>query len=91
MTFASYSYRESEPSVDEDDHHIDKVEIEEEDELVKPVNQYMASFASKLEVVSVNDQYRYNDCANSCRHSSLSVDELEVEKNWETSQNILLQ
>jgi hypothetical protein len=81
MTFASYSYRESEPSVDEDDHHIDRVEIEEEDELVKSVNQYMAFFASKLEVVSVNNQYRYNDCANSCRHSSLSVDELEVEKN----------
>jgi DNA polymerase/3'-5' exonuclease PolX len=81
MTFESYSYRESERSIDEDDHHIDRVEVEEEDESVKPVNQNMTSFASKLEVVSVNDQYRYNDYANNCRHSSLSVDELEVEKN----------
>jgi DNA polymerase/3'-5' exonuclease PolX len=81
MTFESYSYRESERSIDEDDHHIDRVEVEEEDESVKPVNQNMTSFASKLEVVSVNDQYRYNDYANNYRHSSLSVDELEVEKN----------
>jgi hypothetical protein len=36
----------------------------------------MTSSTFKFEVVSADNYYRYNDWANSCRHSSLSFDEL---------------
>jgi hypothetical protein len=45
----------------------------------------------KFKVVSVDDHYECNDWANSRRHSSLIVNELEVGKHLETSLNVLLQ
>ena len=69
MTSISYCYEESKPSDDKDHHHIDKVKVEEGDvkdseyedvELVKPVNQYMASSALEFEVASRNDQHLCN-------------------------------
>ena len=74
MPPALYCYGESKQNDYEDDHHIDKVNVEEEDrdvELVEHVNQYMAPHAPDIEVVSVDDQYRYNNQVNSCKHSSL--------------------
>jgi len=79
MKFTLYCYRESKPSDDKDDRHINRVEVEEEDdeemededvELVKPLNQYMVYLAPEFEVVSVDDQYRCNDYANR-QHSPL--------------------
>jgi len=96
MTYAPYCYEEFIPSDDEDDYHIDRVEVEEEDEedvdakLVEPVNQYMTPSTLKFKVVSVDDHYESNDWANSRRHSSLLVNELEVGKHLETSLNVLL-
>jgi len=97
MTYAPYCYEEFVPSDDEYDYHIDRVEVEEEDEedgdakLVEHVNQYMTPSALKFKVVSVDDHYECNDWANSRRHSSLIVNELEVGKHLETSLNVLLQ
>lgn len=74
MPPALYCYGESKQNDYEDDHHIDKVNVEEEDgdvELVQHVNQYMAPHAPDIKVVSVDDQYRYNNQVNSCKHSSL--------------------
>ena len=57
MIFSLYCYRESKPCDDEDDHHIDRVQVMEKDrkdediELVKPINQYMEP-PFKFEVVS---------------------------------------
>jgi hypothetical protein len=77
MTSTLYCYRESKQNDYEDDHHIDRVNVQEENgedggvELVEHVNQYMAPHAPKIEVVSVDDQYRCNNQANSRKHSSL--------------------
>jgi hypothetical protein len=70
MTSILYCYGESKPSDEEDDSHIDRVEVKEEDgedrddrdaELVELVNQYMTSSTFKFEVVSADNYYRYND------------------------------
>jgi hypothetical protein len=50
----------------------------------------MTPFTLKFKVVSVDDHYESNDWANSRRHSSLLVNELEVGKHLETSLNVLL-
>lgn len=90
MISTSYCYGKYESSDDEDDHHINRVGVEEEDvedgdgrddELIEVINHYMTPPASGFEVVSAGDQYRCNDWANSGRHSGLSIDELKVEKN----------
>jgi hypothetical protein len=90
MTSTSYCYGKYESSDDEDDHHINRVGVEEEDvedgdgkddELIEVINHYMTPPASGFEVVSTGNQYRCNDWANSGRHSGLSIDELKVEKN----------
>jgi hypothetical protein len=100
MTSTSYCYGKYESSDDEDDHHINRVGVEEEDvedgdgkddELIEVINHYMTPPASGFEVVSTGDQYRCNDWANSGRHSGLSIDELEVEKKLEISLNVLMQ
>ena len=83
MTYASYFYGESKPSDNEDDHHIDRVDVEEEDgdtELVEHVNHYMAPPTPEVKVVSADNQYGCNVWANSRRHLGLLVDELEFEK-----------
>lgn len=60
MTSAPNCYGESKQSENKDDHHINRVEIEEEDgdnedvELIEPVNQYMAPPTPKFKVVSVD-------------------------------------
>ena len=59
--------------------------------LVELVDQYMALHTPKFKVMSGDDQYRCNDQANSHRYLDLSVDELEVGRNLETSLNVLLQ
>ena len=44
MTYTLYCYRESKPSNDKDECHINRVLVDEEDkddELVEPVNQYI--------------------------------------------------
>jgi len=100
MISTSYCYGKYESSDDEDDHHINRVGVEEEDvedgdgrdvELIEVINHYMTPLASGFEVVSADDQYRCNDWANSGRHSGLSIDELEVEKKLEISLNVLMQ
>jgi hypothetical protein len=58
--------------------------------LVKLVDQYMAPPTPKVKVMSGDDQYICNDWANSHRYLDLSVDELEVGRNLETSLNVLL-
>jgi hypothetical protein len=83
MTSASYFYGESKPSDNEDDHHIDRVDVEEEDgdtKLVEHVNHYMAPPTPEVKVVSADNQYRCNVWAHSRRHLGLLVDELEFEK-----------
>lgn len=53
-------YGESRPSDDEDDHHIDIVNVEgkeQDDGLVKLVDQYMPPLAPEFEAVSVDNQY----------------------------------
>ena len=73
MTFASYCYGGSKPSDDKDEHHINRVVFDGEDKddrddrdakLVQLVNQYMIPPTPKFEVVNADDQYRYNDWAN---------------------------
>jgi hypothetical protein len=55
------------PSDDENEHHINRVVIDEEDgddrdvKLVKLVTQYMASPAPEFKVVSTDHQHRCND------------------------------
>jgi len=94
MTSASYFYGESKPSDNEDDHHIYRVDVEEEDgdtELVEHVNHYMAPLTLEVKVVSADNQYGCNVWANSRRHSSLLVNELEIEKKKsKTNLNVLL-
>jgi hypothetical protein len=91
ITSAPYCYGESKPSDDENDYHIDRIEVEEEDEedggdgdveLVEPINQYMTLRASKFKVVGVDDQYGCNDWVKSCRHLGLLVDKLEAERKF---------
>jgi hypothetical protein len=100
ITSTSYCYGKYESSDDEDDHHINRVGVEEEDvedgdgrddELIEVINHYMTPPAFGFEVVSAGDQYRCNDWANSGRHSGLSIDELEVEKKLEINLNVLMQ
>jgi len=100
MISTSYCYGKYESSDDEDDHHINRVGVEEEDvedgdgrdaELIEVINHYMTPLASGFEVVSAGDQYRCNDWAKSGRHSGLSIDELEIEKKLEISLNVLMQ
>jgi hypothetical protein len=76
MTSTSYCYGKYESSDDEDDHHINRVGVEEEDvedgdgkddELIEVINHYMTPPASGFEVVSTGNQYRCNDWANSGR------------------------
>jgi hypothetical protein len=83
ITSTLYCYEEYKPIDGEDDRHINRIEVEEKDgdtELVKPVNQYIAPLTLEFKVTSVDDQYECNDLAYSCKHSALSVDELEIEK-----------
>lgn len=57
MTSILYCYGESEPIDDEDECHIDRVVVDEDDgdaKVVEPVNQYMTPFAPEFEVVSVD-------------------------------------
>ena len=70
MTSSLYFYRESKPSDNEDDHNIDKVWVKKENEehtedvnakLVKLIKQYMTPYTREFEVVSIDDQYKYND------------------------------
>jgi len=70
MIYASYYYKESEPSEDKDGHYIYRVEVKDEDwedkedrdaKLVQLVNQYMTFSALEFEVVSEDDQYGCND------------------------------
>jgi len=70
MIYASYYYKESEPSEDKDDYYIYRVEVKDEDwedkedrdaKLVQLVNQYMTFSALEFEVVSEDDQYGCND------------------------------
>jgi hypothetical protein len=82
ITYVLYCYGESEPSYNKDERHIDRVVVDKDVELIEPVNQYMTPFTSKFEVVNVDDQYGCNDWADSRRHSSLLVDELEVRKRF---------
>lgn len=53
----------------------------------------MTSFTFEFEVVSADNYYKCNDWANSCRHSSLSFNELARgwKKKSETSLNVLIQ
>jgi len=99
MTSTSYCYRKCESSDNEDNHHINRVGVKEEDvedgngrdaELIEIINHYMTPPTFRFEVMSAGDQYRCNDWANSRRHSSLSI-ELEVEKKLEISLNVLMQ
>ena len=73
MTFAPYCYEGSEPSNDKDEHLINRVVFDGEDEddqddrdvkLVQLVNQYMIPPTPKFKVVNADDQYRYNDQAD---------------------------
>jgi hypothetical protein len=83
MTSASYFYGESKPSDNEDDYHIDRVDVEEEDgdtKLVEHLNHYMPPPTPEVKVVSADNQYGCNVWANSRRHLGLLVDELEIEK-----------
>jgi len=83
MISTSYFYEESKPSDNENDHHIDRVDVEEEDgdtDLVEPVNHYMAPPITEVKVVSADNQYKCNVWANNCRQSGLLVDELDIEK-----------
>ena len=67
MTLALYCHGESKPSDDKDDHHIDRVKVEEKDRKermlssIEHVNQYMKLFVPEFEVVSEQDQYRCNN------------------------------
>jgi 3-dehydroquinate synthase class II len=62
-----YCYRESKPSGDEDECHIDRVVVNEEGEddgdieLAELVNQYMTPNALEFKAISAGDQYRCND------------------------------
>jgi hypothetical protein len=76
MISTSYCYGKYESSDDEDDHHINRVGVEEEEvedgdgrdaELIEVINHYMTPSASGFEVVSTGNQYRCNDWANSGR------------------------
>jgi hypothetical protein len=60
MTFTPYCHEESEPSDDENDHHIDRVKVKEEDknyrkdgdaQLVELVDQYMSPLALKTWII----------------------------------------
>ena len=88
MTSILYCYGESKPRDEENDCHIVRVEVKEKDgedrdaELVELVNQYMTPLTLEFEVLSEDNHYRCNDWADSCKHSGLSFDELEVEKKF---------
>jgi hypothetical protein len=82
ITYVLYYYGESEPSDNKDERHIDRVVVDKDVELIKLVNQYMTPFTFKFEVVNMDDQYGCNDWADSHRHSSLLVAELEVRKRF---------
>jgi hypothetical protein len=80
MTSTSYCYRKCESSDDEDNRHINRVGVKEEDvedgngrdaELIEIINHYMTPPTLRFEVMSAGDHYRCNDWANSCRHSGL--------------------
>jgi hypothetical protein len=67
MMFAPYCYGESKPSKEKDDHHIDSIEVENEDEedkedkdveLVEPIDQYITRFAPESEEDRVISNYR---------------------------------
>ena len=64
MISTPYCYGESKLSNNEDDHHIDRVEVKEKDEedmknkdveLVEPINQYMTHPTLEFKVVSGDD------------------------------------